>query len=79
VFERTAHARREYGAYLLTQVAGATINLGCFSLLIELAPSLARMPIVPLAGGAILAMLFNFFIVKRWVFAPSPRVSQELR
>lgn len=73
VFEKTPDARKEYGAYLLTQVVGATINLGGFALLIELVPSLARMPVVPLAGGGILALLFNYFAARRWVFVNATR------
>jgi putative flippase GtrA len=69
VFERTPNARKEYGTYLLTQVVGATINLGGFALLIQLFPALARFPVVPLAGGGVLALLFNFFAAHRWVFA----------
>ncbi len=68
VFERTKNARREYGTYLLTQTVGTTINLGGFALLIELVPSLARIPVIPLAGGGILAMVFNYFAARRWVF-----------
>jgi putative flippase GtrA len=77
VFERTPDARREYGTYLLTQIIGASINLGGFALLIEIFPALARMPVLPLAGGGILALLFNFFAARRWVFA-TPRPSPEL-
>ena len=68
VFEKTPHARKEYGAYLLTQVVGATINLGGFALLIELIPRLVPTPVVPLAGGGVLALLFNYLAVRRWVF-----------
>jgi putative flippase GtrA len=68
VFERTRSVRKEYGTYLLTQTVGATINLGGFALLIELVPSLARIPVIPLAGGGILAMVFNYFAARRWVF-----------
>jgi putative flippase GtrA len=68
VFEKTPDARKEYGTYLVTQIVGATINLGGFALLIELFPALARIPVVPLAGGGILALLFNYFAARRWVF-----------
>lgn len=72
VFQKTRDTRKEYGTYLLTQVVGATINLGGFALLIELMPSLAQIPVVPLAGGGILALLFNFFAARRWVFVDTP-------
>jgi putative flippase GtrA len=68
VFVRTDNVRKEYGAYVLTQIVGATINLGGFAALLALFPSLARVPVVPLAGGGILALLFNYFAARRWVF-----------
>jgi putative flippase GtrA len=55
-------------------VVGAAINLAGFALLIGLMPRLARVPIVPLAGGGALALIFNFFAARRWVF-----VSESLR
>lgn len=53
---------------MLTQIVGATINLGGFALLLALFPSLARFPVVALMGGGILALLFNYFAARRWVF-----------
>ena len=59
----------EYGAYVVVQIIGATINLLVFVLVIELFASLVKMPIVPLAMGAALALLFNFSASSRFVFA----------
>jgi putative flippase GtrA len=73
VFQRSRDARKEFGAYFVTQVIGAVINLGTYALLIELVPGLARVPVVPLAGGGILALLFNYSAASRWVFA-NPRL-----
>jgi putative flippase GtrA len=71
VFSRTNDARREYGAWVLTQIVGATINLGGYVLLLTFFPRLERFPVVALIGGGILALLFNYFAARRWVFASS--------
>lgn len=76
VFDPSRHARREYGAYFVTQVIGAMINLGSYALTIELEPNLAQVPVIPLAGGAALALLFNYTAASRWVFA-SPRLDEH--
>ena len=71
VFEQvTAHkTSREYTAYLVVQVIGAVINLSVYVAVIELVPRLAKTPVVPLALGAAVALLFNFSASSRFVFA----------
>jgi putative flippase GtrA len=69
VFARTPDRAREYGVYFGVQVVGAAINLGTYALVISLVPTLARLPVLPLAAGAALAMLFNYSAASRWVFA----------
>ncbi len=71
VFERvTAHkSSREYTAYLVVQVIGAVINLSIYVAVIELVPRLAKTPVIPLALGAVVALLFNFGASSRFVFA----------
>lgn len=69
-FRRTAGRSkgREYALYVLTQTAGALINLGIFFLLVALSPSLSEWPFIPLAIGAVAALGFNFVVSKRWIF-----------
>jgi putative flippase GtrA len=69
VFTRTKNSTFEYGAYFGAQAVGAVINLGAYALVIAMAPSLARLPVVPLSVGAALALLFNYWAASRWVFA----------
>ncbi len=71
VFETiTAHrSSREYTAYLVVQVIGAVINLSIYVAVIELVPRLAQTPVIPLALGAAVALLFNFSASSRFVFA----------
>ncbi len=72
VFSRTNDATREYGAYFGVQAVGAAVNLGTYAVAILVYPSLAEVPVVPLAAGAALAMLFNYYAAARWVFATRP-------
>ena len=70
VFERMAARKRsrEYTSYLIVQVIGAMINLSVYVAAIELAPNLAETPVIPLAIGAAVALLFNFSASSRFVF-----------
>jgi putative flippase GtrA len=70
VFSRTNDRAREYGAYFGVQAVGAVINLGTYALVIALFPALAQLPLIPLAAGAALAVVFNYSGASRWVFAP---------
>lgn len=68
VFSPTASRAREYGSYFGVQTVGALINLGTYASVIEIFPSLAGAPVLPLAVGSALALLFNYSAAKRWVF-----------
>ena len=65
----TARGKRaEYGRYVIIQVGGALLNLGVFWALIDRYPPLRAVPIVPLAVGALVGMLFNYSGARLWVF-----------
>lgn len=70
VFNRRAvpMSGREYSAYVLVQIIGAVINLVIFVVVIELVPDLARIPVIPLAIGAVAGLLFNFTASSFFVF-----------
>lgn len=51
---------REYGRYFAVQGLGALINLGVYAGVLTAWPMLAAWPVVPLAVGSGVAMLFNF-------------------
>jgi putative flippase GtrA len=73
VFEKSTASMsgREYSSYLVVQVIGALINLTVFVAVIEFVPRLTSMPVIPLAVGAIAALLFNFGASSRFVFSES--------
>ena len=82
-FQPTAQRGKEYAGYLITQVIGAVINLGVYVILIQMWPGLAKLPVIPLAAGAFVAFLFNFFAARRFVYSgfrsgqPRPGLSSE--
>ena len=61
-------AAQAYGAYTVIQVIGALVNLAVFSLCVLLVPLLYDWPLVALAIGAGVALLFNFSASRRLVF-----------
>jgi putative flippase GtrA len=59
---------REYGRYFLAQLVGALINLGVYGAVIEAIPAVAAYPVLPLAAGSGVAMVFNFFAARHFAF-----------
>lgn len=64
-----SHTRKkEYIFYLIVQMVGAALNFLVFLALIEWQPVLKQMPVIPLAGGALVALVFNFTMSCKFVF-----------
>jgi putative flippase GtrA len=59
---------RELGSYFIVQTGGALLNLATFAALIWLFPGLRAIPVLPLAAGAVLGLVFNFSGSRAWVF-----------
>jgi putative flippase GtrA len=57
-------ARTEYAGYFAIQILGAAINLGVFAACIHAFPKLIAWPVIPLAIGAAVAFLCNFFFTR---------------
>lgn len=55
--------------YATIQSGGALINLGIFGACLTLMPELARVPVVPLAIGAVGGFAFNFVLSSKWLYA----------
>jgi len=60
--------KKEYFLYLTVQVVGAVLNFVIFLALIEWNPALRQIPIIPLAAGAVVALVFNFAMSRKFVF-----------
>jgi putative flippase GtrA len=68
---RSADRKREYARYVAVQIIGALINLGVYALVASGFPALAAYPVIPLAAGSSVAMLFNFLASRRFAFVAS--------
>lgn len=60
--------KKEYFLYITVQMIGAALNFVIFLALIEWNPVLRQMPVIPLAGGAVVALAFNFTMSRKFVF-----------
>ncbi len=69
---RSAVRGGSYALYVLAQLLGAGINLGCFFVLIQLWPVLLHVPVVPLGVGALVSLAFNFGCTTLFVFQARP-------
>ncbi len=55
--------------YTAIQGGGALINLGIFGACLALLPQLARVPVIPLAIGAVGGFAFNFVLSSKWLYS----------
>lgn len=65
---RCIGVRREYATYIATHIIGALINLAVFFALIQMYPLLQDTPLIPLAFGAAVSLVFNYTASKKYVF-----------
>jgi putative flippase GtrA len=63
-------ALRAYGIYTVVQAIGALLNLFIFLLCLLVAPPLHDRPVIALAVGAGIALVFNFWATRNLVFRP---------
>lgn len=57
--------------YVMVSVAGAGINVGTFAALVLLSALMAAHPVIPLAIGSIVALMFNYLGSKHFAFRPA--------
>jgi putative flippase GtrA len=70
--------KSEYIGYFLIQGAGALLNLVIFSLVVLLLPQFKLIPVIPLAIGAGVAMIFNYSASKYFVYGKKTEVSDGI-
>jgi putative flippase GtrA len=63
------HRPTEAFFYTAIQGGGALINLGIFGVCLALLPQLARVPVIPLAIGAVGGFAFNFVLSSKWLYS----------
>ena len=61
-------AHREYLRYLGVQILGLIVNIGTFALCLWLVPWMKEHPFAALCAGSAVALGFNFFSARTFVF-----------
>jgi putative flippase GtrA len=71
-FSETAKAisHKRYWLYLSVQAIGAALNFGVFASLVLVAAIFEHYPILALAIGAAVSLVFTFTVSKHSIFAP---------
>lgn len=69
--------RTEYAGYVGVQLLGAAINLAVFGLCLRAMPWLAKWPLIPLAIGAAVALVFNFVGARFTVYRRSRTATSQ--
>lgn len=59
----------EYVKYFSTQTIGALINFGFYALCLAASSVMRDWPVLALGVGSVVAMVFNYFAMKYYVFA----------
>ncbi len=59
---------KEYVTYLLVQTLGSVLNLGIYAVCITSSEVMHRYPVLALACGAFVAMIFNFVFSRHFAF-----------
>ena len=62
---------QEYGRYVSGQIVGGLINLTVYVAVLKMMPILAGYPVIPLAIGSLVALIFNFVFARYVAFSKS--------
>ena len=76
---RFVSLKSEYIGYFLIQGVGALLNLAVFSLVVYLFPQFKLIPVIPLAIGAGVAMVFNYSASKYFVYGKQVKVADGIQ
>ena len=57
-----------WSRFAVSQLGGATLNLGCYFLLLRVSPTVQHFPVLGVAAGSLAGMLLNFVVAAVYVF-----------
>jgi putative flippase GtrA len=65
---RSKRALSEWGRFVISQLGGASVNLGVYFTLIQTSPLVVAHPILGVASGSISGMCVNYTVARLFVF-----------
>jgi putative flippase GtrA len=60
---------RQWARFGISQLSGATVNLGSYALLVHWVPLVARHPVLGVAAGSLSGLVVNFSVARMYVFS----------
>jgi len=70
------NALSEWAKFSVSQLSGATINLGAYAALVHASRYCAEHPVVAVGVGSIAGMTINYVVAHRYVFRPAAESSR---
>lgn len=64
----TRPAHQQWALFLVANLVGFVLNRGTFAVAVALLPIAAAYPVLAIAAGTAVGMLFNFHLARRFVF-----------
>ena len=64
--------------FLLINLVGFACNYGTYAALIATSPLVARHPVLGVAAGSLAGLMWNFLLVRRFVFGRAARLRPAL-
>jgi len=61
-------AHRQWGRFMLTNLAGFALNRGTYALMVTFVAAAARQPVIATSAGAVAGMFVNFHLSRKVVF-----------
>lgn len=61
-------AHRQWGMFMLTNLAGFVLNRGTYAILVTFVAAAAAQPVIATAAGSVAGMFVNFSLARRLVF-----------
>jgi putative flippase GtrA len=61
-------AHRQWGMFLITNLAGFVLNRGTYAILVTFVAAAAAQPVIATAAGSMAGMFVNFYMSRKVVF-----------
>jgi putative flippase GtrA len=69
---------RQWALFLVINLVGFACNYGTYAVLIASSPLVARYPVLGVAAGSLAGLIWNFMLVRRYVFRQAARLRPAL-
>jgi putative flippase GtrA len=67
----------EWLRFVVSQLTGATVNLGAYALLVHSVPLVGQYPVLGVAAGSLSGLLVNFSVARAYVFKQRPQLRKN--